>query len=1238
MRRYLFLLLSVLYGLWSHAQEFTTLDWNELRIDSVLPVYTEVVPLESDYRLYDYTVQIDYPQYAELSASEAKVAGRYADQLADTLNVNWQVGIQRGEGMLDISFIPVVKRDQRFYKLLSARVRILPHAKPRVRKVASTRAASYAAQSVLSSGKWVKISITEDGMYQLTRPMLRRMGFAKPENVRLYGYGGHRIDETLASVYDDLQEVPLYYNEKQDNWLFWGNGLVYWDDRDRVFNPYANYACYFLTESDSPSALTVADKPAGAPRNTYTSFTDHLLYEKDDFAWFTVGRNLYDSHNFSGGGSRSYQFTTKNSLGDEHLTIAFSAGAETRTEVKASVNGNSLPELTLSSIGKYTYATSAVRTTDVGKYTKGAQWDIRLSSTAGNDARLDYLSFHYTRKLVVDHGFLAFSQDGTGVSAFEVVAPEGCQVMRTATPQRGVQLVPTTRDGEKLTFVVDDPSLQYVCFDPSYASYPQPTVMGEVENQNLHGLDSLDMVIIVPTSGKLTAQAQRLADAHAQHDGLRTAIVRADQVYNEFSSGTPDASAYRRLMKMLYERAGNHKEQAPRYLILMGDCAWDNRMLSPSWRNADPDDYLLCFESENSTSDTRSYIMEDYFGLLDDGEGRNLLSDKSDLGIGRIPVTTEAQARTVVDKCIAYMQNQHAGAWKNLVCMMGDDGDENEHMEYADDVCKQIATYNPQMEIRKVMWDAYTRVSTAKSNTYPEVETLLRKQMQDGALVMNYTGHANASSLSHEYVLELDDFSSTKGTALPLWVTAACDVMPFDGNADNIGETALLNPNGGALAFYGTTRTVYAIQNRTMNLYFMKYLFGTDSKGRRNRVGDAIRLAKNAIISAGESTLKENKLQYALLGDPALVIGAPQQQVVVDSINGLSVRSDAELVLRAGSRVKVSGHISGADKVLLNTFRGVVSCRVFDTPTQVVCNNNANAREAYTFTDRSSLLFDVKDSVKQGRFDISFTVPVDIHYDEGFGRMVFYALSDDKTVEANGYNEDFTLGAADVQLTDTLGPEIMAFLGDEDFQDGDAVPSQPYFIALLEDASGVNVSGNGIGHDLSLCVDGRAEYTYNLNEYYQGEFGNSTRGSVGFTLPPLENGPHSLTFRAWDVLNNTRTATLNFVVNSRLKPQVMQLSASPVPAVDATTFMLSYDRPGADCTITFEVFDFAGRKLWSHSATTSTPNGFYTLPWNLSTSAGGRLGSGVYLYRCTLQCGDSKEVSETQKLIILNNK
>ncbi len=655
-------------------------------------------------------------------------------------------------------------------------------------------------------------------------------------------------------------------------------------------------------------------------------------------------------------------------------------------------------------------------------------------------------------------------------------------------------------------------------------------------------------------------------------------------------------------------------------------------MISSSWASASPDDYLLCFESENSLSDVYCYVMEDYFGLLDDGEGASLTSDKVDIGVGRFPVVSEAEAKVMVDKSIAHMANSYAGNWKNVVCFIGDDGDSNLHMRYADDVAERVGAQNPEMEVRKVMFDQYTRQTTITHNTYPEVTALLKEQMEEGALVMNYTGHAAAYCLSHELVLETADFEEFQGTKLPLWFTAACDVMPFDGKTKNIGETAVLNDGGAAVAFYGTTRTAYSSNNLQMNRWFMKYLFDTDDAGKRYRIGDAIRLAKNYMISNSlEITNKQNKLHYALLGDPALVFGAPTNRVVLDSINGKPV--GAETQLSAGQAVRMSGHVEDTYGDVIGDFCGTLSARLYDSAETVTCKNNAGASSTFTFTSRDKVLFNGQDSVSNGRWEIAFVVPSDINFSDEAGRVVFYAVSTDLGTEANGYSESFTVGGVS-DNDDNEGPEIVAYLGADSFTDGDRVSPTPLFVAELWDESGINYSGNGVGHDLLLTIDNDVSTTYTLNDYYQGVFGDYTRGTVAYSIPELEDGQHTLTFRAWDVLNNTSTATLSFVVDSSLEPQLLSVLATPSPATEQTTFVISHDRAGAETDITVEVYDFAGRLMWRHEETSTSTTGISYVTWDLTTGAGGRLGQGVYVYKVTLRQGDSKRAVKGQKLVV----
>ena len=1224
---------------------FTSLDWNEMQIDSVLPVYTEVVPLETDYRTHSYTVSILCHEYAPLSSKEAQVAERFDSLLSETIDVETFVGIERGRGLLDISFIPVRRQGSRYEKLISAQIVINANYTGRLNaRMQAGKASRYAANSKLASGKWVKVSITEDGLYQISRASLKQMGFTNPDNVHLYGYGGHLLPELIrqGTHHDDLVEVPLYYNNKTDSWIFWGNGLVYWSGDTRISNVYARNACYFLTQEDAPSKMETLGYDPSLTRNGQSTTRAHTLYEKDEVAWHSFGRHLFDGENYANSNSHNYTLNATDPAGNGSLTVVFTSSSPTTNVVNVTTNGTAAGYFNVSPPGDYTYATSVTRNFDLTAQGTPATLNVNLRSEAGKGARLDYLAYNYDRKLsTAAKGFVDFtlSDPNSGPASFNITG-SNVKVIRTGNVGVKDALVEGTQDGNTYRINVDDGGEHFVAFNTA-ASFPEPTIVGTIENQNLHSLDSIDMVIIIPTSGKLRSEAQRLADAHQQYDGLKVAVIRADQVYNEFSSGTPDPTAYRLLMKMLYDKAAS-EDVAPRYLLLFGDCAWDNRMLSPAWKSNNPDNYLLCYESENSFSDTKSYVMEDYFGLLDDGEGYNTINEKSDIGIGRFPVTQIDDAKIMVDKSIAFMSNQNAGPWKNLVYILGDDGDQNEHMRYANNVAENIISKFPDIEVHKIMWDAYIRVSSANSNTYPEAAKQIKKQMSDGALVMNYTGHAGANAFSHEYVILREDFEKSKSTKLPLWVTCACDVMPFDSNNSNIGEAAVLNPTGGALAFYGTTRTVFASQNYNMNRYFMQYLFARSTSGKkeRNRIGDAIRMAKNSIISDGrQAGYLENKLQYALLGDPALTMGNPIQKIVVDKINDQEV-DGTPIPLKAGERIKLYGHIEQEDGTTLTSFNGIVYTRLFDNLETITCLNNAKAAdEPFTFTERNGLLHESQDSVQAGVFSEEFIIPVDINFSGEAGRFVFYAINDAGNIEANGYNEDIPIGGmVDNTDFDKDGPQIYAYLNDEDFQNGGKVNATPLFVAQLNDASGISSSGNGIGHDLSLCIDGKSDLTYNINEYYKHEFGDFTKGSVAFNIPALPNGQHSLTFRAWDVLNNTSQTSLDFVVDEELPTNILRLMASQNPAVSSTSFMVSYDLPGSECDFVIEVFDFSGRCIWLHEESSGDASGIYTVTWNLTNGAGAKVDSGIYLYRCRARCGQSKWTSKTQKIVVLNNK
>ena len=546
-------------------------------------------------------------------------------------------------------------------------------------------------------------------------------------------------------------------------------------------------------------------------------------------------------------------------------------------------------------------------------------------------------------------------------------------------------------------------------------------------------------------------------------------------------------------------------------------------------------------------------------------------------------------------------------------------------------VADQVSAAHPQYVVKKVMWDAYQMQSGATGNTYPEVTNVIKKQQQQGALIMDYAGHGSEILISHEKVLGISDFAAFSNKNMPLWVTASCDIMPFDNGEETIGETALLNDKGGTMAFYGTSRTVYASHNTTLNSAFMKHVLTYEADGKPIALGEAVRRAKNDMNG---QTVAENSLQYSLLGDPALRLHLPTAQIVIDSINGVDItKAGATVAMKAGSLATVKGHIAdNAD------FNGTVSLTVRDNLETITCrlNQPKEAENPFEYTDRTKTIFSGDDRISGGRFSVSFAVPKDINYSDQSGLINAFAINDDHTLTAHGYTDKFIVGGSDIAQNDSVGPSIYCYLNSPSFSNGDRVNSTPYFVAEVKDKDGINASGAGIGHDMQLIIDGKMEMTYSLNENFQYDFGSYTSGSTYYNIPQLEEGPHKLQFRAWDILNNYSTAELTFNVVTGQKPS-FSIGCTDNPASESTTFIISHDRSGAELGVIIDVFDVSGRLLWRHEESGVSDTGTYTVPWDLTIDGGSRLQTGVYLYRVHLTSEGATRISKAKKLIVVGN-
>jgi len=771
----------------------------------------------------------------------------------------------------------------------------------------------YAEHSVLQSGKWARISIAESGIYQLSAALIRRCGFSDISKVKVYGYGGALQPESLTGEYlketDDLKEVPVCV--AGDKRLFYAVGPVTWESAtatDRIRNHYSSYGYYFLTENDAePKTLSEEDF-----KKAYYPLADdyHSLYEVDDYAWFHGGRKLFDKTLYTIGTAQSYTLSANSTSG----TIAVAMSYNNYFDATVEVNGK-----------------------EIGKIIVSAE-EIAASKSRG-----DAIDFTDSYAKAADH---------TWTFRVEEILEASNTIKITQTSGGEVRL-------DHISLTSEQPKAL-----PGFTStdFPVPEYVSNISNQDHHGDSSADMIIIIPTSKKWLSQAERIKELHETNDGMTVRIIPADELYNEFSSGTPDANAYRRYLKMLFDRAET-QDDAPKYLLLYGDGAWDNRMLSSGWTSYSPDDFLLCYESENSFSSVYCYVSDDYYCLLDDEEqiqeksgSGYTYTGRPDVAVGRLTCRTLDDAKTLADKTISYANNEYAGSWQNTIMFMGDDGNNNTHMATADKVATMVQNKYPGYNINKVYWDAYTRQSSSTGNSYPDVTNLIKNQMTEGALIMNYSGHGINYALSHEFVVRTADFENTVSNNLPLWITASCDIMPFDGQDDNIGETAMLNKKGGAIAFFGTTRTVYSSYNEVINLGFSEHVLGY-ANGKRNTIGEAARITKCELVDTRKD-LTPNKLQYTLLGDPALTLAVPTQEIVVDEINGIPMTGETAIQLSAGSIATIKGHVLWDDDID-SDFNGTVSVSVKDAEETITCkvNDPSETDNPFVYKDRTKVIY-----------------------------------------------------------------------------------------------------------------------------------------------------------------------------------------------------------------------------------------------------------------------------------------
>lgn len=1113
-----------------------------------------------------------------------------------------------------------------------------------------SKATRYAERSVLSSGQWVKVRVENNGLYKITYEELVAMGVSNPGGVRVYGYGGEMLREDFSVPYiDDLPEVGVYMSKGGDGVfsagdyiIFYGQGATGWDYEGNKFvhtqNVYSNYGYYFLTwKAGEGKRLVSAAANGGMSVGDITSYTDYYVYEKDKLNIANTGKVFYGEV-FQGSNARYNFNVSKNNIlsGSALITTDVAGKSTSASAIYVSYNGMNIDTVDIPILAATETIIKARSALSTQKFNVNAGSNISLSMVYNNPnkiAWLNYFELNYKRLLKKESGASLFFRNvdylgSDDVYTYKIAGQLSGNMVWDVTDKANVKNLTYTQTGGYYTFVDSVKTLkEYVVVNPTSDAFYSVVAMGKVPNQNLHALPLVDMIIIA--NEEFVEPAKRLADWHREENAMSVAVVDANVVYNEFSSGNPDATAYRRFAKMFYDRE-SAVDKTLKYVLLFGDGSFDNRQILKA--ATDKNIYrLLTYQSTYSLSSTSSYATDDYFGLLDDTDGQNLVMNDMDVSVGRIPVHTLEQADAVVDKLINYMGNTQYGVWKNRMVFIADDGDANEHVTSADAVAKQTQNLFPDMEIKKIYLDAYNQEVSSAGATYPTAKREFDDYVKYGTLLINYMGHGGYNGWTDEQILSSNDIENMYNDKMALWVTATCDFSRFDDFNESGGERLLYNPNGGAMGLFTTSRTVYARPNKTLNLEFMDALLSKGGNGEYVSIGEAVRMAKNSLV--GDA----NRLSFILLGDPATKLNFPvTHKVAIDSINGSRYEGDNTDTIKALQEILIKGSTITNDGVKDGSFNGVVHLYVYDKEEEVTTLCNDAGSVPFTYLYRNSKLFSGSAKVKDGEFEIEFRLPKDIRYNYGTAKIVAYAYDETNGYEGNGSTYKLIVGGEDEDIVyENDGPEVEMYLNSVKFEDGDDVNKSPLFVAKVYDESGINTIGSGIGHDMILRLNNDAQKEYVLNTYYVSNVGDYKRGELRYQLADIEYGDYELMFRVWDLQNNSTTAFLNFSVSEEVEPSLYSVVTYPNPTTDVVNYVFTHNRPSVPVGVKVEIFDITGQKVWMSEELVITDfSGETSIQWRLQTDNGVRVGEGLYLSKVTFTDENGENDVKTTKILV----
>jgi len=1210
------------------------------------------------------TATIENAVYETMDPNSVAAIGTQSQQIGTSPEISTNVAQSRGRFFSSVHIVPIRKNpgNGNLERLISFDLRTTKSPNVRRQVMQTTNVAN----SVLATGTWYRIGVVNSGVYKIDYNFLSNlgidMGTLDPRDIQVYGNGRGQLPfSNYEAHYDDLHESAILVQGESDGVfdandyvLFYGVAPHTWK-YDTTSNHYRHHVheysdttYYFLCTDKGQGARIQTQGSSGlTPTDTVVTFDDYAYHEFDNENLIKSGRAWY-GEKFDILSTYSFAFNFPNiELGElSWCDVDMISRLGNPHQYNVACQSSSVPLFVAGAQVNTYYAPYAIGgNQDITFTPNGPTLNVTVTrdpSAAGAVGWINWIEVNVRRQLRMSGsqmGFRDMNSVGAGnVALYEFGNFTGTTVIWDVTDYANPKIQATTQNGGNLEWALPSDTLHdFVAMDGS--SYLLPSAIGAVPNQNLHATPQVDYIIVAHPM--FLAQAQELAQLHADHDTLTSVVVTPQQIYNEFSSGAQDVTAIRDYVKMIYDRAAT-PEEMPRYLLLLGDGSYDNKHRLPNNTN-----FVPTFQNRDGLGLTTSYVSDEFFGLLDDQGYWDSGSDAGicDIGIGRFPVQSVSEAQGIVDKIRFYMTRQQpvinaaacsnnqcskGGEWRNTIVFIGDDEDSNIHMSQADQMATLVDTTYDNYNIDKIYLDAYQQELTPGGARYPTVNEAITRKVERGCLIMNYTGHGGEVGLAHERVVEVQQINSwTNMCNLPLFVTATCEFARYDDpSRTSAGEYVILNPNGGGIGLFTTVRLVYSTPNFVLNRNFYRTVF-EPVNGEMPHIGDVYQETK---MLSGNST---NNRNFTLLGDPALKLNYPQNQVVTTEVNSQPVNLSQPDTLHALDRITIKGYVADTTGAQITGFNGILYPTVFDKPATITTLGNDVPNQPFVFRLQRNVLYHGKVSVVNGNFEFSFVVPRDISYSYGVGRVSYYA--EDGITDASGSYENIVIGGSNTAApADNVGPSIRLFMNDSLFVAGGITDANPKLYAIVTDSNGVNTVGNGIGHDIVAVLDEESDHAIVLNDYYQANINSYQSGTIIYPFTDLTEGAHTLSLKVWDVYNNSATVITDFVVEAAAGLKLSHVLNYPNPFTTSTSFFFEHNQCCTDFDAMVQIFTVSGKLVKTiNQHIYSEGYRSEAIEWDGTDDFGDKIGRGVYVYRMYVRTSDGLVAEHYDKLVIL---